>query len=72
MMMMLRGAGAVCDERGPSPLRRGRPFLRPGTPFLSQKVFVKLFFESQFPHKYVNLSFIVANMKDQLTDLYGN
>ena len=39
---------------------------------VSQKVFIKLFCKSQFPHQSVNLSFIVTNMKDKLTNLCGN
>jgi len=36
---------------------------------ISQKVFIKSFFKSQFPHKSVNLFFILVTMKDKLTDL---
>jgi len=39
---------------------------------ISQKVFIKSFGKSQFPHKSVNLSCIITNIKDQLTDLRGN
>ena len=36
------------------------------------EIFVKSFGKSQFPHKAVNLSFIIANLKNILTDLCGN
>ena len=39
---------------------------------ISQKVFITSFLKSQFPHKSVNLSFIIATMKDKLTDFRGN
>ena len=35
-------------------------------------VFIKLFCKSQFPHKSVNLFFILVIIKDKLTDLCGN
>ena len=34
-------------------------------------VFTKSFCKSQFPHKFVNLSFIITDMQ-KLTDLCGN
>ena len=37
---------------------RHRNFSRPA--LISHKVFLKSFFRSQFPHKFVNLSFIIA------------
>ena len=40
--------------------------------FSSQKVFIKLLCESQFPHKFVNLFFIIANIKNELMDLRRN
>jgi len=40
--------------------------------FISQKVFIKSFCESQFPHKSVNVSFIITDIKNELTDLCGN
>ena len=40
--------------------------------FISQKVFIKSVCTSQFPYKSVNLFFILAILKDQLTDLCGN
>ena len=39
---------------------------------ISQKSFIKSFGESQFPHKSVNLSFIITNIRNRLTDLGGN
>ena len=39
---------------------------------ISQKVFTKLLSKSQSPHKSVNFSFIITNIKDKLTDLCGN
>ena len=38
----------------------------------SHKVFGKSFFKSQFPHKFVNLSFIFTYKTNELTDLRGN
>jgi hypothetical protein len=35
-------------------------------------VFRKSFCKSSFPHKFVNLSFIVTGIKNKLTDLCGN
>ena len=40
--------------------------------FISQSVFVGLFFKSQLPHKSVNLAFIITDMKNELTDLCGS
>ena len=40
--------------------------------FISQRVFMRLFCKSQFPHKSVNLFFTFAIIKDRLTDLCGN
>ena len=39
---------------------------------ISQKEFIKAFCKSGSPHKSVNLSFIVTNIKNKLTDLCGN
>ena len=36
---------------------------------ISQKAFIKSFCKSQFPHKFGNLSFLLTNAKDKLTDL---
>ena len=38
----------------------------------SQKVFMKSFCKSQFPHNSVNLSLIITNIKNNLTDWCGN
>ena len=43
-----------------------------GEDLVSQRVFLKLFCTSQFPHKCVNLFFISVTMKDELTNLCGN
>ena len=40
--------------------------------FISQKVFIKLFFKIQFPHESVNLFFISVVIKDKLTNLCRN
>ena len=40
--------------------------------FIAQKTFTKSFFQSQFPYKSVNLSFIITNVKNKLTDLCGS
>ena len=37
--------------------------------FMSHKVFLTLFYRSQFPHKSVNLFFISKVVNDELTDL---
>ena len=42
------------------------------TRIISQKVFIKSFCKSQFPHRSVELSFIITNLKSKLTDLCGN
>ena len=39
---------------------------------ISQKVFIKSFCNSRFPHKSVNLSFIITNIKNKLTDVCGD
>ena len=36
---------------------------------ISQKVFMKSFRKSQFPHKSVNVSLIITNVKNKLTGL---
>ena len=40
--------------------------------FISQRVFIKSFCKSPFPHKSVNLFFILVTIKDKLTNLCGN
>ena len=40
--------------------------------FISQKVFIKSFCKSQFPHESANFSFTITNIKNKLTDLCGN
>ena len=39
---------------------------------ISQKVFRKSFCRSQFLHKFVNLSIIITNIRNELTDLCRN
>jgi hypothetical protein len=39
---------------------------------ISQKVVINSSCKNQFPHKFVNLFFISAMMKDKLTDLCVN
>ena len=39
---------------------------------ISQKVITKSFCKRQFPHKSVVFSFIISNIKNELTDLFGN
>jgi len=46
--------------------------LRPASVLITQKVFLKSFFKSQLPYKSVNLSFIITNINNKLTDLCGN
>ena len=38
----------------------------------SHTVFLKSFFRSQIPHKSVNVSFTITDIKNKLTDLCGN
>ena len=40
--------------------------------FVSQKASIESFCKSQFPHEFVNLSFIITYIKNELTDLCGN
>jgi len=42
------------------------------TGFLLRQVFIKSFRKSQFPHRFDNLSFLIAEMKNKLTNLCGN
>ena len=52
-------------------LRRIEVCLAP-TDLIPQRVFVKSFCRSQLPHKSVNLSFTITDLKNKLTDLVGN
>jgi len=56
-----RAAGGVMRGAGSLP-----------STFVLQKVFIQSFCKGQFPHKFVNLSFIITNMENKLTDLWGN
>ena len=40
--------------------------------FISHKIFIKSFGKHLFPYKTINLSFIMTNEKEKLTDLCGN
>ena len=42
-----------------------------GSDIISQKMLIKSFCKSQFPRKSVKLSFIINNIKNQLTVLRG-
>ena len=58
-----------CSRTNP---RRAGCALPPSTfhlKIISQKVFVKSFCKSQFPHKFINLSFTTTNIKKKSTDL---
>ena len=39
---------------------------------VSQKVLIKSFRRSKFPHKSVNIFFILVIVKDKFTDLWGS
>ena len=74
-MVVLRG-GAVSYERGtPAAMllntsdRIEIGMLR--KVLISHKVLIKSFWTSQFPHKSVNLSFIITNIKNKLTFFCG-
>jgi len=55
-------------------LPQHRALGRRGTPpvLIAHKEFLELFCISQLPHKSVNLSCSITNMKNKLTDLCGN
>ena len=55
-----QGGGTACLAPWP---RRGQHM----TTLISQKMFIKAFRNSQFPHKSVNLLFMNTNVKNQLT-----
>ena len=63
------------EENGSSDEDEETGVLRVGTltvdTVLSQRVFIKSFCKSQFPHKSVNLSFTITNMMNKLTDFAG-
>ena len=74
-LVPLVGLGIHLDR----PLRRPRLDVVParafrvwGSKLISQKVFIKSFCRSQFPHKSVNSFLILVMIKDELTDLCGN
>jgi len=58
----------ICEKLGvPSLVPRVSP-----RDFISHTVFIKSFCKSQLPHKSVNVSFIITDIKNKLTDLCGN
>ena len=42
------------------------------TKLISQKVFIQSFRKSQFPHKFVNMFFILVEFTDKMTNWWGN
>ena len=60
---------APARHRPGAPLRLAR-HSPPGS--ISKKMFIKSFCKSQFPPKYVNLSFNIININRTLTNLCGN
>ena len=72
--MTVLGRRAFSCNRGipvRSPARASVP-LSIATTFISQKVSIKSFCESQSPHKSVNLFFTLVIIKNKLTNLCGN
>ena len=63
-----RGRCGRCSS--PRPRRNSSPSTSCRS--IPQKVLIKLFCKSQFPHKSVNLSFIITNIKIKLTDFCGS
>ena len=55
------GRGTPISETGPTVLR-----------IISQKVFLKSFCRGELPYKFVNVSFLITDIKNKLTDLCGN
>ena len=39
---------------------------------ISQKLFITSFYKSRFPHKPVNVSFIITDINNELTNSCGN
>ena len=58
--------------RGKVGYREGDGEPEGGASLISQKIFIKSFRESQFPHKSVTSFFILVTVKDKLTDLWGS
>ena len=54
------------------PPRGGERLTKPDCVFISHKVFIKSFRKSQFPHKSVNLFFILLMIKEKSTEFCGN
>ena len=62
-----RSTGCGGTRRAPSLAPRPRR-----SAFISHKVFINSFCESQFPHKFDNLFFILVIAKDELKNLCGD
>ena len=58
-----RGGQHSLRLRPPHPRHLGTPHPTPYT-LISHKVFLKLFYKSQFPHKSVNLFLILVKVQD--------
>jgi len=59
------------DTLDPAPQPRDSRHLGPQTLLFHRKCSSCRFARSQFPHKHVNLSFIMTNVQIELTDLCG-
>ena len=60
------------DAKDPLPFSGGFRRRRYRTALISHEVFLKSFCKRQFPHKSVNQSLIMTNIKNKLTDLCGS
>ena len=68
----LEGRSLGAGRGPPKSLRLGLGAVRKPYTLISQKEFVKSFWKGLFPHKFVYLSFIIANIKNKLTILWGS
>ena len=66
-----KGSSATIHDIGFASPAPGLSVWGVASDLISHKVFLKSFCKSQFPHKSVNLFFILVIMKDELTDLWG-
>ena len=66
------GLGQVDEAHDVLAFRLNRFVVHLPCGFISHKVLIKSFCKSQFPHKSVNLFFILIIIKDKLTNLCGN
>jgi len=75
-MRSMCGAGAGCLAINYQSLRprlsRLQRTVLSGSELISQRVSTKSFCTNQFPHKSVNVSFVITNINNELTDLCGN